>query len=149
MQKKHITWVVVIALIVAGVSFYAGMAYGQNAAAAARSAAFANGQFPGGGAAGTRTFRMGGAGGATAGTIIAKDANSITVKLSDGSTKIALVGPSTTVMKTVAGATSDLSVGTTVIVAGSANPDGSMTATNVQIRPTNPTTTGTGTPAGQ
>lgn len=83
----------------------------------------------------------------TAGEILSNDGTSITIKMADGSTKIVLVSPSTQVMKMAAGSLSDLSTGTNVSVVGSANSDGSVTATSVQIRPagfattTRPTTT--------
>ena len=129
-MKKTYIWGVIVLLLVAGGSFYGGMAYGQNAAAAARSAAFTTG-------AGARFAgrAAGAAGGLTAGQVIAKDATSITVQMSDGSTKIILVGSGTQVMKTDAGTLGDLAVGTNVTVTGTANSDGSMTATAVQIRP--------------
>ena len=114
-------------LAVAGASFYGGMVYSQNAATAARTAAAA--QY------GARTGTRAAGGGLTAGQIIAKDATSITVQMQGGSTKIVLVGSGTTVMKSTAGTLDDLSVGTNIAVTGTANSDGSATATMIQIRP--------------
>ncbi len=98
-----------------------------------------------GGAMGGGTFRASGAG-AVFGTIIAKDANSITVQLGGGpnasstnagasGSKIVLLNANTEVGKTVAGSSGDLVVGQTVVVNGTPNSDGSITAAMVQIRP--------------
>jgi len=145
MDKKYIG-IIVLVLIVAGGSFYGGMAYanGQRATARAGFTAGAGGRFAGG-AGGTRT-----GGGATIGSIIAKDSTSITVKSASGSTTIVLLGTTTQVMKTAAGSLDDLSVGTNVLVTGTANSDGSVSATTVSIRPaptTPPAQTTSGTPA--
>lgn len=93
---------------------------------------------------GTGAARFAG-GGATMGTIIAKDATSITVELrafgsttpSTTGTKIVLYDPSTQIMKTSSGSANDLSVGDNVTVSGTSNSDGSVTATMIQLRPTN------------
>lgn len=74
-------------------------------------------------------------GGFIGGTVIARDGQSVTVKLQDGGSKIVFIGGSTQVAKTVSGSLADLAVGTNVMVTGSANPDGSVTAQSVQIRP--------------
>jgi hypothetical protein len=69
------------------------------------------------------------------GSILSTDANSITVKLPDGSTKIVILGASTTYSNTIAANQSDLKSGVNVAVVGTTNSDGSVTATNVQINP--------------
>jgi hypothetical protein len=74
-------------------------------------------------------------GGAVTGSILSMDANLITVKLADGSSKIVLFSTSTTYSNTVNAAQSDLKVGQNVAVVGATNSDGSVTATNVQINP--------------
>lgn len=85
---------------------------------------------------GTRTGVGGGArGGVVSGSILSMDATSITVKLADGSTKIVLFSGTTTYENTVSAAQTDLKVGSEVVVIGSTNTDGSVTATSVQINP--------------
>ncbi|HEX6976770.1 MAG TPA: DUF5666 domain-containing protein [Patescibacteria group bacterium] len=69
------------------------------------------------------------------GEVISADDKSITVKMSDGSTKIVFLSGNTTVEKTDPAQTKDLATGTKVAVFGSTNPDGSVTAQNIQINP--------------
>jgi hypothetical protein len=81
------------------------------------------------------TQQMGMRGGAVMGSILSMDDKSVTVKLSDGSSKIVLFSDSTTYTNTVDAAKSDLKVGESVAVFGTSNSDGSVTATSVQINP--------------
>ena len=55
------------------------------------------------------------------------------VKLSDGSTKIVILSASTPIGKMTTGSASDLTVGTSITVLGTANSDGHVSATSVQI----------------
>jgi len=101
-----------------------------------------NGQFPGG-ATGRRFGGLGG-GGRIAGTVISKDATSITVKLVNGSTKTVYTSGTTTYSKQVTASGSDVNTGQTVLVNGTANSDGSVTANSISLTtglPTNPTST--------
>ena len=135
-------------VVVAGAFFYGGIKFQQSkvsASGANRSTAAT--------AAGARA-RAGGFRGAGAGSdfingqIISKDANGITVQLmsnpnaagagaastSTGS-KIVILSGSTQISKYDAGTASDLTVGQSVVVTGTDNSDGSVTAQNIQIRP--------------
>lgn len=138
-MNKNITNIIIAVIIAGGVSFYAGMHYAQSKTITPTN--FANmtpeerqalrGQFaPGAGGRGGRT----GNGGAS-GEIISKDAASITVKLRDGGSKIVFLSGTTPIMKTASGTPADLYVGAQVNAMGTANPDGSITAQTVQIRP--------------
>lgn len=101
---------------------------------------------------GNGVYQIRGAGGKTlnggnavVGTVIAKDATSITLQLGGpnasstnggtSGTKIVLYGPSTQVGEFTTGSTNDIQVGQDVVITGSTNSDGSMTADSVQIRP--------------
>lgn len=99
-----------------------------------------------GGSRGTGTGS--GSGGFTTGSIVSSDSNSVTIKLSDGSTKIVIYAPSTAITVSKAGSAGDLTAGQTVTVTGTANSDGSITATRIQVgavpRPAGSTTGGTG-----
>jgi hypothetical protein len=141
-MNKKITGLIVGFVILAVISFYAGDMY---ASAKSKTVKIGNG-FPmqnGNGA--QRGMRTGG--GNVFGQIISKDANSITIQLNapggpntNGATtatgsKIVLYTGTTAVLKTTAGTINDLAVGTNVSVQGTANPDGSISAQTIQIRP--------------
>ena len=131
-MNKTIT-MVVIAVIIAGGSFYAGMKYGGSQTTSNQTATRTRGtgNFTGGAVRGAG----GNGGGFTSGSIISKDSQSITLSLQAGGSKIVFVSPTTQIMKTDAGTLTDLTVGTQVSVTGSTNSDGSVTAQSVQIRP--------------
>ncbi|MFZ2621348.1 MAG: hypothetical protein WAX85_00075 [Minisyncoccia bacterium] len=117
-------------VILAGLSFYGGMKYDQSKVNSLAQS-FRSGNFAG--QAANRGVR-GGAGGVVAGDILSKDANGVTVKDRDGSSKIVLISGSTSILKTVSGSSSDLDVGKMITVMGTANSDGSVTAESIQIR---------------
>jgi hypothetical protein len=53
--------------------------------------------------------------------------------MQDGSTKIVLVSATTQITKSATGTQADLKTGENVVVTGTPNSDGSLTATNVQL----------------
>ena len=120
---------IIIGVVLIGVSFYGGIKYAESKTPVRR----ALGGF--GQNDGQRGTRGANSGGFVNGDIIAKDSTSVTVKMRDGSSKIIFVSDSTTVMKAVSGKLSDLSVGEQITSMGTANPDGSITASSIQIRP--------------
>jgi len=137
MNKTIIIATVII--IVAGVGGFFGGMYYQKSQTANRFA-----QFAGQGGQGGQFYRRFGQGGPTGGAnsmnairgqVVSTDSNSVTVKLPDGSSKILIVGSSTTFMKSASGSLSDLKSGDTVMAFGTTNSDGSVTVQNVQINP--------------
>lgn len=86
-------------------------------------------------AAGNRPQGQNGNGmrGGVMGSVIAIDEKSMTVKLSDGSSKIILFSDSTTYSNTVESKKTDLKVGANIAVFGPPNSDGSVTATTIRI----------------
>lgn len=132
MTKQTTTIIIGVVLIIA--AFFGGKAYGAKHLAA-RPGQGANGQFARGTFTGPGTRLGTAAGQATMGQVISKDENSITVSIPNGGSKIVLFSPSTTVAKSTQGSMDDVTVGSSITAIGSANSDGSVTATNIQIRP--------------
>ncbi len=137
-MKKYLPIVIAIVVVGAG-AFYGGMKYGQgvNSQSANLMANFrgqAGGQFRANGRDSVN-------GNFAGGQIIVKDANSIMVKLQDGSSKIVFVSNSTQIMKSAQGSLDDLTVGENITVVGTANSDGSITSQSIQIRPNVPQAT--------
>jgi type II secretory pathway pseudopilin PulG len=127
-------WVVtiIVIVIVAGIAFFGGMQYQKS-----QVSNFAQGQ----GAFRQRMMGQGQGQEQTAfrpvrGDILSVDNNTLTVKLSDGSSKIVILSGSTTYMKEASATKDDLKTGNTVMITGASNSDGSVTAQNVQINPT-------------
>ncbi len=125
--------VIAIALVFGGGMFFAGMKYGESKNPSSTGA----GQFAGRSGA---FFRRGGgttgSGGSFAnGSVISKDSQSVTVKTQNGSSKIVYFSGSTQVGKFDTGSASDLKTGDQVMVNGTSNPDGSIAAQDIEIRP--------------
>lgn len=141
MNKQTITIIIGAVLIIA--AFFVGRTTGASSVKSTSSQSkFTQGMY------GTRTTggfggRAGGGarllpegGPATTGQVVSETANSITVAIpNNGGSKIILFSPSTAIIKTVPGTTSDITVGSTITIAGTPNSDGSVSANNIQIRP--------------
>lgn len=127
-----------VLVIVAGVGGFFGGKYYQAVQTTSRFGQFAGRQ---GGQTGAfyRRFGQGDQRGQgmniVRGQVINTDMNSITVKLSDGSTKIIVVGSSASIYQSTKGTLTDLKTGDIINVFGTANSDGSVTAQNIQINP--------------
>jgi len=130
-MKQNLLVTVLVGVIALGAGFGGGYAF-KNYQLSKMRTQFA-GRFGMNGAMGMGRGRM--FGGGVLGSVIAQDDKSITVKMSDGSTKIVLLSGSTTYVKSSLATKSDISVGTTVSVFGMPNSDGSVTAQNIQINP--------------
>lgn len=70
------------------------------------------------------------------GHVLSVDDKSMTVKMTDGSSKIVLFSATTTFSKSDAGTKSDVKTGEKVVAFGTDNSDGSVTAQSVQLNPT-------------
>jgi len=82
---------------------------------------------------GMRGARTGG--GFSGGEIINIDAQSLTVRPQGGGSTIVFYSSTTPITLMAAGSVADLSAGKSIIVTGKANPDGSITAASLQLRP--------------
>jgi hypothetical protein len=140
MSKKVWVWGIVGAIIVAGAAFWSGMTYAESQRSTVTSRlGTASATFAGRGGAG---FAVGGAGGGTIGTIIQVGNGTFTVQLPTSTstsattgTKLVLVDNATQIQALETVPVSTLQVGQTVTVAGATNSDGSITASNIMIRP--------------
>lgn len=141
-NKKILPMVIVLILVISSGAFYGGMKYSQSKRGNPNFGNLSPEQRQQLGANARGGFRSGNQEGAnfTAGDIIAKDDKSVTVKLRDGGSKIIFFSDSTEVVKSVSGTASDLEIGKTITVNGTANQDGSITAQSIQLRPANPPT---------
>lgn len=140
MKNTKVIIPIITILVGLGVGFLGGYEYRNyklNQTRGGFAAGGANGTFQRFNGNGTRTLGQNGMmrGGATVGSILSVDPKSMTVKLTDGSSKIVILSGSTTYSDTVSASQTDLKTGVNVAVSGTPNSDGSVTATSVQINP--------------
>ena len=139
MNKNIILSIILTAIIVGAGAFYGGMKYAQ-VKNPGTSANFANltpeqrQQRAQQMAGARRTGNNAQGANFTSGDIISKDDKSITIKTQDNGSKIVFYSSSTPIKKSVDGAASDLEINKQVMISGSQNSDGSITAQNIQIR---------------
>jgi hypothetical protein len=133
------TWItaLVVAIIFGGGGYYFGTQHASSAAPGG-AAAFA-GRTGGTGNAAGRFGAGASGGGFTTGTIISTGSGTMTIQLPSSTstsattgTKIVLSNTTVTEMKNVDPST--LAVGQDVVISGTANSDGSLTATSIQVR---------------
>jgi hypothetical protein len=122
---------IIIAIIIGVGAFFGGMKYQQG-----KISSFTQGQ-------GGLRQRMGQGQRQTAfrpvrGNILSIDNGTMTVKLQDGNSKIVILSGNTAYMKEASSTKDDLKTGDTVMVTGTGNSDGSVTAQSIQIN--SPTT---------
>jgi hypothetical protein len=84
---------------------------------------------------GAGTMQNGFRGGMVSGEVTAKDEKSLTIKMADGSSKIVVLSGTTTYSLASESSLDKISVGTKVAAFGTANSDGSTTATSIETNP--------------
>lgn len=138
MKSQHIIFIILVCLAITGGAFYGGLQYAKanvkpgqaNQLVRMQGQGMRGGQGMPGGVGANRNM-----GGFTVGEVLSKDANSLVIKLSDGGSKIVFFSASTTVSKMADGSMEDVVQGTNIMITGSSNQDGSVTAKTLQLRP--------------
>jgi len=144
-MNKNLIIILVAVLLVGGGAFYGGMKYGQskNSLGGISRQNFQNlseeqrQQLFQGNIGGNLQRENGRGGGANFlnGEVIAKDEQSLTIKMADGGSKIVFFSSSTQISKMANVSINDIEIGKSVTVNGKTNQDGSLTAQSIQIRP--------------
>ena len=133
MNKNTMMVVAIVLIVLAGVGgFVGGIQYQKTNAGAGSQGT--NGTF-------RQRFGMMGQNGQNfrpeRGQVISFSNGTMTLKLSDGSTKLIVLPSNTNYLKTDTASQSDIKTGDTVTVLGTQNSDGSVTAQDVQVGVTN------------
>jgi len=125
-MKNNLVVFIIVGLGITGVSFFAGLKYQQS-----KTPNFANmtrdqvnQQRPNRAVSGLDTIQ---------GSIIDKDENSLTIKMTDDSSKIVLVSDLTKINITSQATSEDLKLDSQVIIFGKTNSDGSISAETIQV----------------
>jgi len=132
-------YLVIAALLVGGIGFYAGVQFQLTKSTTYGGPMMGNqrnfGQAPGNTNGMMNGQRANGTRGPIAGEIISMDATSITVKLPDGSSKIVVISATTPVSTSADAKITDLKSGDKIGVFGITNTDGSVTAQTIELNP--------------
>lgn len=132
-MKKNIIILIIAIIVAGGGGFFGGMQYQKmtgTKVATTGGQGFNRGNFTGS----VNSQRARNGAGFTAGSILSKnDDTSFTVKLAAGGSEIVFLSASSKIMKSATGTVADLIPGAQVVISGTANTDGSITATSVQL----------------
>lgn len=126
--------VFLITIGVGAICFFGGMKYQESVLQTARQIGYGSG--------GMRTtgMRTDGQPNRTGvrpvnGEVLSSDEDSVTVKTQDGGSKIVLYTEKTMINRASVAEKTDIKAGETVMIMGTENADGSMTAQNIQLNP--------------
>jgi hypothetical protein len=128
---KTVVWVVLAAVLFGAVGFWGGVTYQKTQVASGFTGRMGAGGFPG---APGGSDRLRNSGNIATGTVIAQDANSITVKTANGGSKTVFVSAQTEVSKQDVLKAADIKVGDMVAAFGQAA-NGGVDARMIQIVP--------------
>ena len=138
MRNKIIIGCVACALVFGAGGFFGGMKYQQSKSLAGGRGMM--GDFPGqavsgnAGTSGANTKAIGNGGGMSSGEVVSKDSGSLTIKTQNGGSKIILLSSSTQIQKMAEASLDEVIVGNQVVVSGTTNSDGSITAKSIQLK---------------
>lgn len=130
-KTKNIIICVTVLIAVTGTSFYAGVIFSKNN----KTSRFNAQGFGNGNISENTSFNKQANTNSNFGEIIAKDEKSITIKLSSGGSKIILFSESTQINKLSRISVQDLELGENIMVQGTVNSDGSVSAKTIQTSP--------------
>ncbi len=135
-MMKNTKLAIGVLLIVIGVgSFFVGMKYQQSKRPSGLNMQSAGMHSEVAGQQNSMEAQHRGSSGMIYGEIISKDEESITVKQADDSTRIILLSESTEIQKASESSIDDLETSEQVMIFGQENPDGSISAQNIQLNP--------------
>ena len=134
---KKLLLIIIAIIIVGGGAFYGGMKYGQNKSSLSD---FSRQNFQDLSPEQRQQLsqkKLGDREGLNLlnGEVIDKDEQSLTLKISDGGSKIVFFSDSTKVSKTTDGLINDIEIGKKITVSGEQNSDGIYTAEIIQLSP--------------
>ncbi len=129
---------VIVVIVVGGGSFFAGTKYEQRKNPSPRQRQQRLQEQGSGSQDGTQRppgfGRARGGDGFASGEILSREENTLTIKLRDGGSKIILLSDATQITRLRDGNLNDLATGKNILVNGTANADGSITARMIQLR---------------
>ena len=134
----HIMWAVIVVVALVGGIFYGRSSASGSSASRGSYASSTRGGFG----------RASAGGGFVSGQIISVDSDSMMVALANGSSQVVFYSSSTQVMKPTIVPASTLTAGTPVMVGGTANSDGSLSAQSITVRTGNGFMGGAGNASG-
>lgn len=135
MKNKKIIVLIIVFIVSIVISFYLGNRFSLSKKTQIPKNSFGQFQMDRNNNMGNRGIRAGNQAGISSGEILSIDDKSITLKLRDGGSRIIFFSNKIDIQKTIEGNVSDLIVGKQINVIGTNNPDGSVNAQSIQIRP--------------
>lgn len=134
-MNNNILVTIILIIVVCAGGFFAGTKYQQNKGFSMTDIQSGDTHMGMSGRSGSERIRPNSNSGMVSGEIIDKTEEIIIVKQTDESTKIILLSKDTGINKTSEGSVDDLKAGETVMIFGQENPDGSISAANIQLNP--------------
>lgn len=132
-MNKNIILVIVLIIVMGGAGFFGGVKYQQDKVPRMGQFGRNENSLNNRNQIDIGQKRMGN--GQIVGEIVSVDEKTMTVKMTDGSSKIVLLSENTAVSKSTEAQKSELKAGVRVAVLGTPNTDGSVTGQNIELEP--------------